>query len=516
MMSRIPRSSSYSEGTPIRPLDLSARRQDMDPCGNHMYISTPMINITSSSSDIGYNQYYPGCYQPAEEYHHDMYSRANQEGSYEGEMIDRNAHNNLNLANHQNGHMYNLQTPSPSTSCSAPSSPGYDSSHSSPDYQHYNAYSRMLPKKRKNLWRPYDSKNPNARMWQGDMELEGGSYSNSNSSSDQEFKSPLSPKDPIKRRKRNMLRYEEEQRCFEEPNTTSHMGPNLVISTDTEPSVNLEHSMKGPITSYAESINNQEFMDSTNGTMISTGDEYRKRHIFGWLSQSQKENNGDTPVCQCGEKTYIELQTVRAKDDQSANEKTNNKKQSPESTAAIDNQKPYSSLSRQLLLSSDSQTSSSNNDHHQKKKKNQSKAIAKEDNIKNGNFVSKKVYIQKRDNVVETCDEVKNDECKPRKTCVPISLTDLIEDIESDAHSKNTAETKEKEKKYEENIVKLLKQCNTIKLHALDMLMANVAINEAGPRFKSKNEKVQKAIRGDKIQSFNMLDMVELQVEISL
>lgn len=473
------------------PLDLTVRRSDMDPCDEHVYgepsYDMPSVSVTPPTPDY-YNQYQPnGYYVTADQYTPNMYVPGNHP-QYSTEMI--NQHVNAG---------YSLGSTSAPTNLNGPPSPGYETSHSPTEMTGYN--SSILPKKRKNLWRPYDSKGH--RGIPMEHEMDSGSDSGSNSS-DQELKIQESLEDPVKRRKRNMIKYAEEH--MDKRETFVKPKPQTVSSQSMCPTVTMTSVMNNPVkthepvTSYMASSSKGGYRDEAREKLIS---DIKKRDVFGWslkLSKPSEDfgsSDGNQTVCQDGEKTYIELQTVRTsnspgKQNQSHTQDTNdnNKEQSP--------QKLLNAINSQGKRSPGSKN----------KKKNSDKE-------KEENFVSKTVYIQRRDNVIESCDETKSNAKTNVETKKGVSLIDLIEEIEADALKKDQEEV-EKTKQRNANIVKILEQCNHVKLQALDYLMSNVLIQDKGPTFKNKNEKVQKMLKGDKISSLNMLDVVELQVEMGL
>jgi len=462
------------------PLDLTVRRTEME---NDMYsahmnsMATPSQDYTAYQhqySDNYYSQYPSHDYMPA---NHQQY---NNSSTYQP----------IN-------HGYVMSPEPPTSRNSPPSSYSYENANNNQDFHIYNGYN-VLPKKRKTIWRPYDSKNQQHNQQRAPLEVETDSGSETgSSSSDQEFKTPLSPVDPIKRRKRNMLRYAEDQTdsSLESNYSSSHLGSSIVISSDVN---TIQQSISDPVTSYTPSLISMVSQKSPE-KQISKVDPV-KRDVFGWslkLSQPLEDipraaSESDTTVCQDGEKTYIELQTVKSVDQANISENISE-------TTTVQNGHTSATKLR------DSPTG---------KKGNKNKKKQQSDNERSGNIVGKKVFIQRRDNVIESFDETNSEKEKPSETKKGISIIDLIEEIEADA----LKDKYEQEKTNQQNdaIVKLLRQCNHVKLQALDILMSNVLIQESGPTFKRQNEKVQKILNGDKISSMNMLDVVELQVEMAL
>lgn len=483
----------YTVSPPETPLDLTVRRSDMDPCNDHVYDDSyemPSVSVTPPTPDYSaYQHYQPnGYYSTADQYTPNMYVTGTQP-QYNPEMV--NQHPGYTGLGHT----------SATTSISDPSSPEYETSQSSTDMGGYS--SSILPKKRKNLWRPYDSKGNQSMPL--DHEMDSGSDSGSNSS-DQELKIQESLEDPVKRRKRNMLRYAEEhnmdkRETFTQPKPqpeSSHVSPTVAMTSDVDKDVN---KMNERMTSYMTCSGKSSYRDESREKMIS---DIKKRDVFGWSLKLSKPledvdpSGGSQTVCQDGEKTYIELQTVR----------TSNSPGKPAQCPAQDTNGNKDQSPQKLITAINSQGKRSPGSKNKKKNS---------DKEKNENFVAKPVYIQRRDNVVESFDETKSNNSKNAETSTKkgVSLIDLIEEIEADAMKKDQEEI-EKTKQRNANIVKLLEQCNHVKLQALDYLMSNVLIQEKGPTFKNKNEKVQKMLKGDKISSVNMLDIVELQVEMGL
>ena len=484
----------YTASTVETPLDLTVRRSDMDPCDEHVYDDSPYempsVSVTPPTPDYS-------AYQP---YHHNTYYPTPDQYTPNMYVTPNHQHYNPEMCNPHVPAGYTLgHTPAPQA-ISGPPSPDYDTSQSPTEMTGYS--SSILPKKRKNLWRPYDSKGN--RTLPLDHDVDSGSDSGSNSS-DQELKIQENLEDPVKRRKRNMLRYAEEHNMdktetFSKPKPqpeSSHVSPTLPMTSEMDKDVN---KINDTMTSYMASSGKGGYREDSREKMIS---DIKKRDVFGWSLKLSKPlegvetSEGSQTVCQDGEKTYTELQTVRTtnspgKPSHTQGHDTNgNKEQSP--------QKFINAINSQGKRSPGSKG----------KKKNSEKE-------KSENFVGKTVYIQRRDNVIESYDETKDKKVKGMETTKKgLSLIDLIEEIEADALKKDQEEI-EKTKQRNANIVKLLEQCNHVKLQALDYLMSNVLIQDKGPSFKNRNEKVQKMIKGDKISSFNMLDVVELQVEMGL
>lgn len=481
-----------SPSSPERPLDLTVKRSDMEPSGDnnaynptHQYSQSMTTVYSPTSTDyIQSHNEQCGYYDPNQPYQCVYNSDASSTSSA------------------------NLFQPPTETI------PTQTAFYASPPVQDYNqmSYERdpssscVLPKKRKNLWRPYDSRAAAGNAVPPQLEKDGDSLSDSgSSSSDQEFKTPATPMDPMKKRKRNMLRYAEEQfdnskennMCVGQSSCSSSQSS--VVQPPTVYNNTAMPSQTSSLSSYTPSHGPSDETESRDN-LIS---DFKKRDVFGWSLKLQKPpedvtnrvnlNTESNNVCKDGDKTYIELQTVKK------------------------NSQEKSSDSKVLSSSTASKVVSASPSHAKKsmKKNNSPNKNAKPDVLleNENNSAGGRVFIQRRDNVVESVDETQNvpEKGNTKKT---ICLIDLIEEIEADALKREALEEDTKQKN--NNVVKLLEQCNFVKLQALDYLMANVLIQDNGPSFKNKNETVQKMLKGDKIGSVNMLDVIELQVEIGL
>ena len=470
------------------PLDLTVKRTDMDPNTPTDYLqksfTATIATLNNPMTDYSaYQQNTSGAFYETEEQYSPMYSENVTPPMYSIPQDSISSCQTLNVPS--------------STHPSSPSSPGYDVNQKQFDH------SSILPKKRKNLWRPYDRTALGVNV---SVEGEGdsGSDSGSNSSSDQEFKTPKTPMDPMKRRKRNMIQYAEE-----------HLDNNkFCVSQSTTSS---SHTKSKSAECYNNAIvpspskNTETFVSSRNLNDDTNAREQvisgmKKRDIFGWslkLSKPPEEINtavsGRPNVCQDGDKTYFELQTVKKNGTEGLVQNINIDVPVKQ---GISKSSPPKNQQHSKVTGSKRNTTS----------KKQTKDIEKENN--NKNLPSNRVFIQRKDNVVESYDETQNVPTK-EETKKKLSLIDLIEDLEADALKQDKQEV-EKTQRRNMGIVKLLEQCNHVKLQALDYLMSNVLIQEKGPSFKNQNETVQKMLKGDKIRSVNMLDVVELQVEMGL
>ncbi|XP_053375363.1 uncharacterized protein LOC123534875 [Mercenaria mercenaria] len=484
----------FTNSSAESPLDLTVKRADMDPSGPTDYLqksfTTTIATLNNPMTDYSsYQQSSSGGYYETDEQYSPMYSDSVTSPMYTTPEDSPSSSQNLNI-------------PTP-PSLSAPSSPVYDGNQK--QYDQSSTTSSILPKKRKNLWRPYDRAALGVPV-SGEREGDSGSDSGSNSSSDQEFKTPHTPMDPMKRRKRNMLQYAEEhlndhQNKFSvtQSNTSSSQIKSTSAAEYNDVIVPLPNNS---IDTFVSSRNVNENPDVREQVISGM----KKRDIFGWslkLSKPPEDVNTAVPgkptVCQDGDKTYFELQTV--------------KKNSPEGCVQNTNSDiPVKHGISKVSPSKHQQSKNAGNGGRRNSAiKKQTKEVGKENNK---NASCNRVYIQTKDNVIESFDETQNIPPK-EETKEKLSLIDLIEEIEADALKQDKDEV-EKTHRRNMGIVKLLEQCNHVKLQALDYLMSNVIIQEKGPSFKNQNETVQKMLKGDKIGSVNMLDVVELQVEMGL
>jgi hypothetical protein len=439
-------------------------------------LNNPMVDFST------YQQNNSGGFYEPEEHYSPMYSESVTPPMYTIPQGSPSSNQNLNVP-------ATVQT-------SAPSSPVYDVN------QKHFEHSSILPKKRKNLWRPYDRTALGINV-SGEREGDSGSDSGSNSSSDQEFKAPKTPMDPMKRRKRNMLQYAEEhlddnKLSVKQSNTSS----SHIKSTPAD-ELNKVIVVPSPTKSTDTFVSSRNANDNADvREQVISG--MKKRDIFGWsLKLSKPPEEVDTSVssrpnvCKDGDKTYFELQTVKKNGFEGSTQSIN--VDVPVNQGISNGPSPKN------------QHSKTNSGKRNTTSKKQTKDNEKENNK---NSPSNRVFIQRKDNVVESYDETQNVPQK-EETKKKLSLIDLIEEIEADALKQDKEEV-EKTKRRNMGIVKLLEQCNHVKLQALDYLMSNVIIQERGPSFKNQNETVQKMLKGDKIGSVNMLDVVELQVEMGL
>lgn len=433
---------------------------------------------------------------------------------------------------------YSLASSSNSDGRQASSAPGFQGS---PEWQYsenprpsgspnFDPESGILPKKRKHLWRPYDSQ---SKMEDNDKDSDS---SDSNMSSDHEFRVPLTPPlraDPIKKRKFDRLLYEENQDT-EIDNVRAHSPPDHMVCNKDEA---LEHEGNTyvPVASDPNDASGNSGMNETLSkaqlSLLTNFPESReqmisgmkKRDIFGWSlklsSPEEKVKNAkldnsaclDT-VCKDGEKTYFELQTVKkgsTSDDNTSDSKQDTNKTDTIKSATVSPRSPQSLT----------QASSPNRNKVQAlNAKNQTlKDESNKENTSNDSesLVGKKVFIHGRDNTIESHDETQN-VSKKSDTYKGLSLIDLIEEIEADAVKEDAAQSELERQIKNRRVAALLKQCNYVKLTALDFLMSNVLIEDTEQKRNTKNANIQKMLNGDKISSVSLLDIMEMQVEVGL
>ena len=248
----------------------------------------------------------------------------------------------------------------------------------------------------------------------------------------------------------------------------------------------------------------------------------KKRDIFGWslkLSSPvenaenehvEKDSNGDT-VCKDGEKTYFELQTVRKSSSPEKDVKECGRVTDKDTNSAA-KLSPRSPKSFKQVSSPNKNTVQALNGKKRNTKDDSDKENVSKDSE---NLVGKKVFIHGRDNVVETYDETQN-VSKKSDTYKGLSLIDLIEEIEADAVKEETEQSELQRQIKNRRVAALLKQCNHVKLTALDFLMSNVLIEDTEQKRNTKNANIQKMLNGDKINSVSLLDIMEMQVEVGL
>ena len=385
--------------------------------------------------------------------------------------------------------------------------------------------SGILPKKRKNLWRPYDSR---AKMDENDKDSDS---SDSNMSSDHEFRVPLTPpppSDPIKKRKFDMLRYADSQ--SPEADTMRTHSPENHVTFSKDGGVDLEGNGYVDMGSHPDNSSGEsginEALAKAQMSLVNNFPESRekiisgmkKRDIFGWsikLSggaesvESIKETGNclDT-VCKDGEKTYFELQTVKKSPVSNNSEIKTDTSQREMANAA----KPASrSPSSHKQDSSPTKPSSQTPINVNKQK------LKNESNKENSDtLVGKKVIIYGKDNSIEAHDESSKVTNKKSDTYKGLSLIDLIEEIEADALKEDKVQSEKERQIKNRRVAALLKQCNHVKLTALDFLMSNVIIEDTEQKRNTKNANIQKMLNGDKINSVSLLDIMEMQVEVGL
>lgn len=489
------------------PLDLSVKKNDMDPSPDSEYPifseKSPMrssslphrldcLNTDSNQRPVFGESMYSD--------HESFFSLASASSNAETRSSSSPA-----FIGGSEGHF--LENPRPSVS------PNFD-------YE-----SGILPKKRKNLWRPYDSQ---SKMDETDKDSDS---SDSNLSSDHEFRVPYTPPpvDPIKKRKFDMLRYADNQDqgsdmmrthspedhvMFTNDNVIEHDG-NRYVPVEADPNDLTGHSGINEALSKAQMSLMNNFPESRE-KMISG---MKKRDIFGWSLKlsSPIDNAGNVTetvhstdtVCQDGEKTYFELQTVR---------------KSPTSDNAVSESKKDTSKAESSKLGKVSPRSPKSQNKASSPNKNSCQSVSgNADVVQNestkenrDSLVGKKVFIHGKDNTIESQDETKNTMNKKSDTCKGLSLIDLIEEIEADALKEDKAQSEKERQIKNRRVASLLKQCNHVKLTALDFLMSNVLIEDKDKTRSTKNANIQKMLNGDKISSVSLLDVMEMQVEVGL
>ena len=374
--------------------------------------------------------------------------------------------------------------------------------------------SGILPKKRKNLWRPYDSK---AKMDENDKDSDS---SDSNMSSDHEFRVPFTPtppSDPIKKRKFDMLRYADGQSPETDSMRTHSPEDHVAFSKDGGPN---GFAVESDLDNSSGQVGITEALGKAQMSLMNNFPESRekvisgmkKRDIFGWsIKLSGGAENVETvtetvncpdTVCMDGEKTYFELQTVRKGPVTNQPEPAGDTNQPAATTKSVIS--PVSHKVNSSPIQSPSQTSNANQQN------------LTNNNEKNANLVGKKVFIYGKDSTIEAHDESKKVTNKKSDTYKGLSLIDLIEEIEADALKEDKIQSEKERQIKNRRVAALLKQCNHVKLTALDFLMSNVAIEDAEQKRNTKNANIQKMLNGDKINSVSLLDIMEMQVEVGL
>ena len=480
------------------PLDLSVRKPEMEHTGtpeySHRRSSTPERSL-SLPQRLDYSQLGPSRSPVFGENHYSdesFYSLAVSSNN-----VEQRSHSSPGFLSH--GEDQDVDTPSYSGS------------------PNFGCESGIIPKKRKNLWRPYDSK---SKLEDNDKDSDS---SDSNLSSDHEFRVPFTPpppSDPVKKRKFDMLRYTAQQ----EPDVQDSSLSNSPVETGGYDDVDsVEHDGNKYIPVQPDEALSKAQMSLLNNfpesrdKMISG---MKKRDIFGWslklsspmegteIKHDEKDRAVDT-VCKDGEKTYFELQTVKKNPCPSVNARDCE----PHTNMDINNAAKISPRSPKSIKDS----SSPNRVQTLTSKKRNAKDESEKENVSKDseNLVSKKVYIHGRDNVVETYDETQN-VSKKSATSKGLSLIDLIEEIEADAVKEKNEQSEIERQIKNRRVAALLKQCNNVKLTALDFLMSNVLIEDSNQKRNTKNANIQKMLNGDKINSVSLLDIMEMQVEVGL
>ncbi|KAL3858267.1 hypothetical protein ACJMK2_012863 [Sinanodonta woodiana] len=421
---------------------------------------------------------------------------------------------NAESAEFQTDGLYAKQIPSSVSNCS-----------------NLNAFSTsaILPKKRKNLWRPYD-----VNGFEMDRDLDSIMSDSSNSSQEQDNTSDsmtvTNKMDPIKRRKLEILRYSCYERSsspviakesndgresvagFETVGTCSDISikSDTIIDDDNEKSSSKFNHLYSPLFESRERL--------MSGL--------KKKDIFGLsfriapqpsFSIHRKEDNilpspkseDNNIVCVDNNKTYFQLQTVKKPS-------TNTKQASSHAQgshiqlygSSKGNTTRVNSGANLLICSltknSPGETSSSSpivqNRH--------STPIVKSNRAKGDDTdENDKSQIKHASRVPP--------EVSP-KTTFCCTLRHLIQDIEEEEEIENARSNSVISDKTARNIAKLLQQCNSVKLTAIDLLMSSVSINGEERRYSPKSSRIQQMLNGEKPKMVSMLDIVELQVEVGI
>ena len=405
------------------------------------------------------------------------------------------------------------------------SSPGFQSGTEGPYVEiprpsvspNFDYESGILPKKRKNLWRPYDSK---AKMDENDKDSDS---SDSNMSSDHEFRVPFTPpppSDPIKKRKFDMLRYTDGQ--SPEADTVPTHSPENHVTFSKDGGVDAFVAVESDLGNTSGQSGINEALGKAQMSLMNNFPESReklisgmkKRDIFGWsiklsggaenVKTIKDTTNGPDTVCKDGEKTYFELQTVKK------GPVINQPEIAPDTNQADATTKAVTSPSSHKVNSSPIKPSSQSTNLNQQN-------LSKESiNEKSDSLVGKKVFIYGKDSSIEAHDESKKVANKKSDTYKGLSLIDLIEEIEADALKEDKVQSEKERQIKNRRVAALLKQCNHVKLTALDFLMSNVLIEDVEQKRNTKNANIQKMLNGDKINSVSLLDIMEMQVEVGL
>lgn len=323
----------------------------------------------------------------------------------------------------------------------------------------------VLPKKRKSIWRPYD--NNGKRLMHIENGMDSGSDTDSNSSSNHE------PEDPVKRRKTNMLRFAETQ-ARDSVAKSNRRFPHFTHRLHSAPA-GIQTGLGVSSEASGGDFSSQEYSNINGTSGIFQPELYPRSFILTSPDSPLREFRGHTQERTEVDKRSTHPRFFRHKDSRSRFPRKHEN--------YIDVHEP----------------------------------LVERTQVSSMVFPRKELKVSDHCQVDNICDNQREHEQKTLKIEAKkgVSLIDLVEEIESDAVLKDQEET-EKTKQRNANIVKLLEQCNYVKLRALDYLMSSVLIQDRGSTFKNRNEKVQKMLKGDKISSVNMLDVLELQVEMGL
>ncbi|KAK3585339.1 hypothetical protein CHS0354_004605 [Potamilus streckersoni] len=387
--------------------------------------------------------------------------------------------------------------------------------------------SAILPKKRKNLWRPYD-----VSCFEMDRDLDSIMSDSSNSSQDQDNASDSMTMtykmDPVKRRKLEILRYS----CYERSNSPllvkeskdggesvagfETVSPCSAISVNADTHIDDDHEKSSSKFNHFYS----PLFESRERLMSGL----KKKDIFGLsfritsqpsFSFHHKEDNilpssksEDTNiVCVDNNKTYFQLQTV---------------KKPPSEQVSSHAQGSHFQLYGCPKVNTTRRNSSGNF------------LICSLTNNSPGEILSSSQIGQNRistpivkSNRAKDDDTDENDKSQIKhvgivppdvspNTTFCCTLRHLIQDIEDEEEVDNSRSNNDISDKTARNIAKLLQQCNSVKLTAIDLLMSSVNINGEERRYSPKSSRIQQMLKGEKPKMVSMLDIVELQVEVGI
>lgn len=367
------------------------------------------------------------------------------------------------------------------------------------------SYNRcLLPKKRKHLWQPCDGEVVIGASSEQYKNGDSSSDSVSSLSSDVEYKNGTASETVLKKRK---CHWQSEGVIVASVAQGNVIQSNLdTVNTDI-----LTRGNEGIKSGFTSVLAHAHFPE-TSEKLIS---EMKKSDIFGWtlkpmqpdlvtnatVDDNNDDDDGDDDeyINQNGNKKYFELQSF----------KKHNASDSVIGSTLLENHlkleinhevHPNDQMLQSVKLD-DSNMSDSDG-----------RIKLKESNVINVD--SKRISSRRYDNVSENFDEAQN-KLQSKDAKKGLSINDLLEDIETESLKNGNAEIDSSDRT-KRNVIKLLQQCNHVKLQALDYLMSNVLIDDLHKASTNRNQTIQKILNGDKIKTVNMLDIVELQVEIGL